>query len=42
VKIIVGGQAFRASPDLWRTIGADAGASDPLEAAATAAALVGL
>lgn len=40
-RIIVGGQAFNAEADLWRTIGADGFARDAREAIGVARSLVG-
>jgi methanogenic corrinoid protein MtbC1 len=39
--ILVGGEPFRAVPDLWRAVGADAGAADAAGAVAAANALLG-
>jgi methanogenic corrinoid protein MtbC1 len=39
-RVLVGGQAFDAAPDLWRDVGADAYAARPDEAVRTAAALL--
>lgn len=41
VAIMVGGYPFNVAPDLWRQVGADAGARDALEAIAVADRLVG-
>lgn len=40
VKIIVGGYPFNCAPDLWRQVGADAGAADAQAAVSAAARLV--
>ena len=39
--ILVGGPPFDASPDLWRTVGADGRADSPREAPTIGAGLVG-
>jgi methanogenic corrinoid protein MtbC1 len=36
IKIMVGGYPFNIAPDLWRRVGADAGARDALESIAVA------
>lgn len=42
VKILVGGQAIDAAPEVWRDLGADASARDAMEAQRIARRLVGL
>jgi methanogenic corrinoid protein MtbC1 len=41
-KVLVGGAAFAARPDLWRRVGADAWAATPSEAVDVGRELVGL
>lgn len=40
VKVLVGGYPFNCAPDLWREVGADAGASDAQDAVLVAARLL--